>query len=85
MTRFSIVLTPTAERQLRSLHGSVSKRIIEKLEQIRDDPARFVKRLQSSPYYSLRAGDYRAILGLQLDVWVILVIKVGHRRHVYER
>lgn len=35
--------------------------------------------------YRLRVGDYRIIYCVNENELVILVIKVGHRREIYER
>lgn len=77
------MISPTAERQLDSFHPSVTQRIISKLDSIRVNPHLRVKRLSGSPFYTLRIGDYRAILDIQINVWRILVVDVGHRKNVY--
>lgn len=85
MTRFEIIISETAKRQLAGLERSVAKRIADRLELLREEPRRYVKRLAASRLYSLRVGDYRAILDIQENVWRVLVIKVGHRSTVYDR
>jgi len=35
-------------------------------------------------YWKLRVGDYRVIYEVQGSRMVVLVVTVGHRRHVYE-
>jgi mRNA-degrading endonuclease RelE of RelBE toxin-antitoxin system len=37
-----------------------------------------------SGQHSLRIQEYRAILELMSDEYVILIVEVGHRNHVYE-
>ncbi|MDD3621157.1 MAG: type II toxin-antitoxin system RelE/ParE family toxin [Methanofollis sp.] len=52
------------------------------------DPKRHVKKIQGGqnpPFYSLRVGEYRAILTIVNDVMVIHVIEVGHRSTVYRK
>ena len=34
-------------------------------------------------YWKYRVGNYRAIVEIQDDVLVVLVIRIGHRRDVY--
>jgi mRNA interferase RelE/StbE len=46
-------------------------------------PLHFVNPLVGSPYYRLRIGDYRVILGLSQDKLIIFVIELGHRRNIY--
>lgn len=37
------------------------------------------------PFYRVRVGDYRVIYEIQEKILVVLVIKVGHRREVYQK
>lgn len=82
---YSILFSVSAAKQLESLEPIVQKRIISALERIRIRPERFVKKLVGSPGYRLRVGDYRVIMDLEQDQLLILVIKVGHRRNIYNR
>lgn len=42
-----------------------------------------VKRLQGSPAYRLRVGDYRVIYTLDDGELIVMVVRVAHRREVY--
>ncbi len=42
-------------------------------------------RLADSPYYRIRCGDYRIIYDVQHDKLIIIILKVGHRKDVYDR
>lgn len=56
-----------------------------KIEQYAADPASLanqVKALKGVVAYRLRVGDYRVIFSE--DAIVLLVLKVGHRREIYE-
>jgi mRNA interferase RelE/StbE len=57
-----------------------------KLEQAVDFPEHFLKRLTDSPYYRLRAGDYRAVVDWRRDAdpEVLFVREIGHRDGFYE-
>jgi mRNA interferase RelE/StbE len=44
-----------------------------------------LKGASNPPPYSLRIGDYRAILSIIDDLQVIHVIAAGHRSRVYRR
>ena len=37
----------------------------------------------SEGYYRLRVGDYRVVYGIEDDVLLVLVVRIGHRREVY--
>lgn len=80
-----ITFTSTASRQLAKLDRTQAKRIMGKLDRYAADPASLanqVKALSGSEALRLRVGDYRVIFtdsGL-----VLLILKVGHRREVYD-
>jgi mRNA interferase RelE/StbE len=79
-----IVFTRTALKQLQKIAPRFSRAIREKIAQYAENPvslANQVKRLQGSPFYRLRVGDYRIIFSE--DGTILTIIKVGHRREVY--
>lgn len=81
---YRLVFARKAKIQLDALPRPVSKRIVEKLETLSEDPfALDVKRLTGIPLYRLRVGDYRVIFDIQHDVLAILVVKIGHRKKIY--
>lgn len=71
-------------KQIRKLDKNAKKRIISTLERIRIRPYPHVRRLVGSPYFRLRAGDYRIILDIKGDKLIIYVLEVGHRRSIYK-
>lgn len=79
---YSIVLSQRAKKQLVKLQKNNQIRIISTLERIRIRPFSHVKKLASSPLWSLRVGDYRIIMDVQQKVLLIFVIEVGHRKEV---
>ena len=70
---------------MRKLDRVVAQRIFRRVGELAEDPRERVQRLAGSPYSRLRVGDYRVILDIQGNVLRILVLKVGHRRQVYNR
>jgi mRNA interferase RelE/StbE len=77
-----------AIRQLNRLDRSVRRRITEYLElrvAASGDPRQFGKPLRhgKTGLWSYRVGDYRAICLLEDERLVVVVVSVGHRRHVY--
>ena len=83
MRAFEIVWTEPALRELHKLDRVVSRRIIEKVRELRTNPYRYVTRLVNSPLYRLRVGKYRVILDVQGHTLRILVLKVGARSTAY--
>ena len=82
---YSVQLTLPAQKQLEKLERPVQERILKTLERIRIRPHSFVKKLVGEPAYRLRVGDYRVIIDIQNETLTILVIKIGHRKNIYDK
>ncbi|RQD81651.1 MAG: type II toxin-antitoxin system RelE/ParE family toxin [Methanocalculus sp. MSAO_Arc2] len=81
-------ITEQARRNLRSLSSSDAERIISGLSGIKDDPYAHVKKLRTgSPtvLYSWRIGSYRAILTIEDEQLLVLVLEIERRRAVYRK
>lgn len=80
-----------ADRQLDKLDRQVAKRILKFLNQrVRtlDNPRSIGEALRGSKlgeFWKYRVGDYRLICSIEDRRVLILVLRIGHRREVYER
>jgi mRNA interferase RelE/StbE len=72
-----------AKKQLMKLERNIQEKIISSLERIRIRPETFITKLVGDPGYKLRIGDYRVIMDIDKNNLIILVIKVGHRKNIY--
>jgi mRNA interferase RelE/StbE len=56
------------------------------MKSIADNPTKFGKPLRKEykGYWRHRVGDYRVISSIQDDILTVLVVRVGHRKDVYE-
>jgi mRNA interferase RelE/StbE len=79
-----------ARRELEKLDKTVSDRILrflhERIETL-EDPRKLGECLQGTlrEFWKYRVGDYRLICSLKNDRMVVVVVRVGHRRHIYHR
>lgn len=79
-----------AKKQLGSLDQQAAKRIIEYLRtrvEAVDDPRRTGSPLKGARFGNLwryRVGDYRIVAAIEDAALCVLVVKVGHRRDVYD-
>ena len=80
---YEIIFSDAALKQLKKLEKSTQQRIISTLERIRIRPQSYVTKLVGDSVYRLRVGDYRVILDIDEGILVVLVIKVGHRKKIY--
>lgn len=83
MTRYTVVLTDSARRDLERLDRSVARRIVARLEDLQEDPLTKLGRLVNSPLYRLRVGHGRVIVEVDEREVRVSVIKVAHRRTVH--
>jgi mRNA interferase RelE/StbE len=87
---WKIEFDPAALKELSKLDKPVAERILKFLrERVArlDDPRQIGASLQGtlSGLWKYRVGDYRLICSLEDDRFVVLVLRIGHRREVHER
>ncbi len=82
---YQVEITLSAQRQLSKLPDTIAERIEEKLLDLENNPRPIgCKKLKGRLAYRIRIGDYRAIYTVNDNVLTVIVIKIGHRRDVYE-
>ena len=81
---FQIELTETAKDFLKKLQKKDAEIILNKIYSIRENPYRFLKRLQGEKLWRLRIGDYRAKVDVIISINKIIVIRIGHRKNIYD-
>lgn len=83
--RYCVELTSSAARQLRELDPQVGRRIAGAIELLALDPRPPASRqLRGRPGYRVRIGDWRVIYTVEDDVLLVLVLRLGHRKDVYD-
>ena len=82
---YKVEITPAAKRQIKKLIQSVQLAIVERLEQLAENPRPpgVLKMQGAESLYRIRVGDYRIIYEIQDQTLLIAVVKVGHRGDVY--
>lgn len=82
---YEIIFSDGALQQLKKLERQIQERVIKALERIRLRPYAYLQKLVGDSGYKLRVGDYRVIMDVDQGNLQILVIKIGHRKNVYDR
>jgi len=80
---FQIEIADSARDFLKKLNKKDAEIILNKIYSIRENPYRFIKRLQGEKLWRLRIGDYRAIVDIVISINKIFVVRIGHRKNVY--
>lgn len=87
---YDIRISARAREDLLRLDTHIANRIVLKLKEYRSspDPMQYAKRLHGDleHLFRFRIGDYRAIFAKSKDgtIIVLTVLKIQHRKEVYE-
>jgi mRNA interferase RelE/StbE len=82
---YRLVFEKRAINSLNKVSPQIKKRIWNKLQECKLDPFRFLKPLVQIKGFKLRVGDYRIIIDVREEIRILNVLKVGHRKNIYER
>jgi len=83
---YRVSLTPTAARQLRKFEPQVRRRIQAVLEllAVEPRPPAATRLVGGFGEWRVRTGDYRVVYDIEDDQLLVLVLRVGHRREIYQ-
>ncbi|MCL6436436.1 MAG: type II toxin-antitoxin system RelE/ParE family toxin [Leptolyngbyaceae cyanobacterium HOT.MB2.61] len=87
MSRYRIEFLKTAQKELLKLPKEIQQRIAAQLDALLIDPyPPDTKKLKNgNGRFRIRVGDYRIIYRIEEEALVILIIKIGHRRNIYDQ
>jgi mRNA interferase RelE/StbE len=82
---YRIEFVKQAAKQFKALPTQEQQRLQYKIDAlaIEPRPSGVVKLAGEEDLYRIRVGDYRIIYRIQDNQFLILVVKIGHRREVY--
>ena len=66
------------------LDNVIKGRIWNKLQDCKEDPFRYLEHLEDIAGFKLRVGDYRVIVDVNKYTETIKILKIGHRRNIYD-
>lgn len=86
MGKYSVLYTEAFYKSLKPVPKKDVKRILQKTRAFAVDPRPFgCQELVGQERYRIRQGNYRIIYSIEDARLVVVVVKVGHRREIYER
>ncbi len=87
MESYKVEWKRSAVKELKQLPKESVERILKAVEQLPVDPyPSGVRKLVGSEHtYRIREGSYRIIYSIVASTLVIEIIRVGHRKDVYDR
>jgi mRNA interferase RelE/StbE len=84
MPVYKITISKIAQKQLDKLPDNLALRLIESVYTLANDPRPVgCKKLKGRDGYRIRVGDYRIIYEIMDNILVINVVKLGHRKDIY--
>ncbi len=75
---------PQAFKFLDKLPKQNSERILKKLDDVKEDPFRFLEHYEGE-YYKLRIGDYRLLIDIDFDRMILWIRVLDKRGRIYKR
>ena len=84
---YEVRLAPAAVRQLRTLDPPGRRRVQAAIDLLAENPRPPGARqlVGGAGEWRVRTSDFRIIYDIRDEELLVLVVKVGHRRDVYER
>jgi len=85
VSEYRIELRPAAIRSLRKLEPGIRRRIQGAIALLAQNPRPpGARALQGRPGLRGRGGDHRILYVVKDDVLLVVVVRLGHRRDVYD-
>lgn len=83
---YRVTLSPMAARQLRKLDAPARRRIQAALDLLAKQPRppSATRLVGGSGEWRIRTGDCRIVYEIEDDHLLVLVLRLGHRREIYE-
>lgn len=85
MASFKVSVKQSVAKDLRRIPKKEVARILERIESLAMEPRPpGAEKLSGQEKYRIRQGVYRIIYEIRDEELVVVIVKVGHRRDVYQ-
>ena len=86
MANYKIYFRKSAAKELGKIPNPEVQKVIQRIESLANDPRPIgCEKLTGQEFYRIRKGNYRIIYSIQDDELTIWVVKIGHRKDIYNR
>ncbi len=86
MARYEVAFKSSVYKDLKPIPKEDVKRILARIEALTEDPrGPGCEKLSGQERYRVRQGVYRILYEIVDDRLIVTVVKIAHRRQVYER
>ena len=85
MANYKIEIKKSATKEIARLPKNILKRVLTKIQSLSNEPRPSgCKKLTADEKYRVRVGDHRILYSIEDGKLVVYVVKVGHRKKVYD-
>ncbi len=86
MAKYKVEIKHSAAKEIENFPKPDLKRVLDKIVSLADNPRPYDSiKLSAQEKYRVRCGRYRILYTIEDDVLIVVVVKVGHRREVYQQ
>ena len=86
MANYKIYFRKSAAKELGKFPNPTVQKVIKRIEALAIDPRPVgCEKLTGQEFYRVRQGNYRIIYSIQDDELTVWVVKVSHRKDIYQR
>jgi mRNA interferase RelE/StbE len=87
MDKYEIVFHRKTEKELRKITTQDRNKIFAKIQELSNNPYLFghLKLSENDDLYRVRQGNYRVIYSIEDNQLQIYIIKIGHRKDIYDQ
>jgi len=82
---YKVKIHPDVAKFLEKLPKNISKRIKNKLGEVRKNPFHYLEHYKSEDVYKLRIGDYRALIDIDTSRKILFVQLIDKRSRIYKK
>jgi len=84
---FEVFYAKSVQKDIKNIDSKTKEKIKKSIEKLKDFPnITNIKSLKSHPLadYRLRVGDYRILFDVDWENKKIFILKIGHRKDIYD-
>jgi len=82
---FNVDWHPNVRKILKKLPPEVSRRIIKKVKDTKENPFRYLEHFEGKGLYKLRVGDYRLLIDVDFKSMILNIQVLDKRGRIYKR
>jgi len=84
MSRYAVIVLPSAEKDIRSIPKEIAQKVFDLFLKLEVNPRMHgSKKLRGDMGYRVKVADYRVVYTVEDIVRIVRVVRVRHRKEVY--